>query len=413
MAATSTQQSNAQKQAQQNAAYMHLTYNKPAKMIAQNGNAWTSGSTLNFTAPVIQGAWAQKIRVFCTFTVNYTAATAAPTISLNAAAPWSLINTVRVIYGQEQIVVHPYLLAKVFPFLRGYGRENPSSVIGNSNANIRSYLYTSPTVTAGNNTWTFFFDIPFNDLINPMNAWGMFPMGGTGTPLQVQLTTATSVTDADPLNGVIQTNGTVVVTGTVSPVVVYRDYISMTSTASYQPNLTGLPTVQVIQAPGIDPLGQGSYQYKRFTNPYQFAKLAHIVIDGQSSGTFAATSNIQGYELDQAENPNSAFFRYDSTTSGNADLDYYFSEVEDLTGQDLDDGVLFYDPTIRNLSDSDLRAGTAYLNLAGGDPSKPGSGGFPAARYGVKVGTVSSANGITPRVVTYGVIINPKGIQVG
>jgi hypothetical protein len=137
------------------------------------------------------------------------------------------------------------------------------------------------------------------------------------------------------------------------------------------------------------------------SNPYPLVRYAIILIDGQSSSTFCSATNINGYELDQAENTNSAFFRYDQTTGG---MSRYYSQVRRTFGQDMPEGVLVFDAPTMNQGNPSNMGGNNFLNLT--------SAGYPAARWGVNVGTVATGNGITPRAVMYATIINPSGISL-
>lgn len=171
------------------------------------------------------------------------------------------------------------------------------------------------------------------------------------------------------------------------------------------PNLAGVPTVQVIQPQQINPLTAGTMIYQRINNPYEFARLQFLVIDGQSAGTFCSASNIQAFEVDRAENNSSVLRKYDSTNGGMAN---YYKDVRQVLEQDMDDGYLFFDAMLQNTDNPSNRNGDAYLNLTGGMGNVPQ--GFPAARYGVQVGTVGTV--CTPRVIVYGTIINRAGIQL-
>lgn len=82
----------------------------------------------------------------------------------------------------------------------------------------------------------------------------------------------------------------------------------------------------------------------------------------------------------------------------------YFSQIRRTYGQDMPEGVLVFDAPSMNSGNTSNQSGNNFLNLT--------SAGYPAARWGVNVGTVSSANNITPRAVMYATIINPAGISL-
>lgn len=380
-----------------NKQFMEYSYEQPISANAQNGTAYATGTALNFDAPIVPGAYATKIRIKTKLTVNYTAAGTGPTESLNAGAPWNVWQQFNVDFGNRQITIHPYFL-KVLSNLNGYLRQNPAQTLGAQSTNAQSKIYQAPTLNAGDNTWEHMTEIPLNGA-HPMSPEGIIPISGSGTRLQIQLVPATAFVGADPLNNVVSTNGTVTVTGSVTVTVYYRSYQSFFTRSPLAPVMNGLATVQIIKPQSINPLTAGQYMFKRILNPYPVIKSVSVVVDGQSSSTFCSYSNIDGFEIDSAENTSSMMRRYDSTTGG---FENYLEDVRKWTGQDFDDGVLVFDPTLENQANSSNRAGKNYLNLT--------SQGFPAARLGFNVGAVSSANSITPRVETYTMILNPNGI---
>lgn len=409
MAATATNNSQAQQLAQlqqqvrqQNLQYMRYSYKQYALADAQNGTSYqVGGNPLVFLVPIIEGAYAEKLIIRTTLNVNYTPASSGPVASLNAAAPWNVFREVEVVFGNTVIDIHPYV-ANILSRMMGYLREYPGQALGYEDPTTQSLFYQAPTLNSGNNTWQFDIDVPLNAL-HPLSVAGLIPIMGTGTRLQVNVTPCTSFTGSDPLLNPVSTNGTIAVSGTVQVIVQYRDYKSFWTRQVLQPNLDPLvvPAIQMIETQQINPLTSGTPMYQRIENPYEFAKMISIVIDGNSSGTFASTSNIQLYELDRAQNTSSVLRKFDATNGGMAN---YYRLIRGLYGQDLPPGVLVFDAVSENTSDPSLQDGVNYLNLT--------ANGFPAARLGVQVGSVSTANGITPRVQTWGVILNRAGLQV-
>lgn len=392
----------AQQQAAQNAAFMQYSYEQPFRANAQNGNSYVAGTSLNYDAPVVSGGYLSRIILSVTLDVNYTAAGTGPVApALTAGGIWNVINQINVKFGETQITVHPYF-EHIFGMMRGYDRAGTTGVVGNQVSNIQAILYSAPTFNAGDNTWKFDIEIPLN-AAHPSAVNGMLPVGQTGTKVQIQVVPASAFHGPDPLQNVeYATNGTLAVSGSVDVTCMVRDFKSFASTNFYQPDLSGLATVQTIKPAEINPLTAGSYSFRSIQNPYPVIRMASIIIDGQSSGTFCAASNIEGIELDQAENTNSAFYRYDDTTGG---MSRYYQETRRKYGQDLPEGVVAWvDAPTHNVANPSSLNGESYLNLTGQ--------GFPAARYGVKVSSTSSANNITPRVVTYAQILNPAGIQL-
>jgi hypothetical protein len=398
-----TQAQIAKMQAAQQAAndtFMQLSYEQPILANAQNGTNYApGGNPLNFDVPIVPGAFLTRLTIRHRLTVNYTPAGSGAYENLTAAGEYAVFQNVEVRFGNRQIEVHPYV-AKVLAQLAGYNRTDTNRPLGNVNNDIQAMLYTNPTVNSGDNEWTFDVDIPLT-LLHPMSVNGILPISGSGTRVQVSLQPTASFVGKDPLLNVIDTNGSVTVSGTVEVIAWYRDWQSMTTRQALAPSLAGLSTVQVIKPQSINPLSAGTPNFKRITNPYPFVKLIHIVIDGQQSGKFVSdASNIQLYEIDKAENTSSAFIKYDATNGG---MQNYYKRVRELYGQDLDSGVIVFDATAMNTANPSNRNGRAFLDLT--------PNGYPAARVGFQVGQVGTGTYGTPRVETWGVIINPMGIQ--
>lgn len=396
-AASAAQKAAAQQQ--QNNQFMGLSYEQPFAALAQNGNSYVPGQALNFDAPVIPGGYLTRLVLSVNLTVTNTPGTGS--IALNAGGIWNVINQINVKFGETQISVHPYA-EYVFSLMRGFNRADTTRVLGNQVSNIQSQIYSSPSVASGAQNWKFDIEVPLNS-VHPASVNGILPLGQTGTKAQIQVIPASSFTGADPLQNVVALTGNaaVSVTGTVTCTAIVRDYKSFATVSPVEPSLNGLATVQTIKPQEINPLTAGSYNFRTLSNPYPLVRYAIILIDGQSSSTFCSATNINGYELDQAENTNSAFFRYDQTTGG---MSRYFSQVRRTFGQDMPEGVLVFDAPTMNQGNPSNMGGNNFLNLT--------SAGYPAARWGVNVGTVATGNGITPRAVMYATIINPSGISL-
>lgn len=273
--------------------------------------------------------------------------------------------------------------------------------MGNQVANIQSQIYSSPSTASGTQTWKFDIEVPLNS-VHPGSVNGLLPLGQTGTKVQLQLVPPSSFTGADPLNNVVSLSGTATctVSGTVNVTAIVRDYHSFVSPTPVEPSLNGLATVQTITPAMINPLTAGTMNFRTLSNPYPLVRYCIIAIDGLSSTTFSSANNIASLELDQADNTNTAFFRYDATTGG---VTRYFAEIRRRFGQDMPEGVYVFDAPSANANPSNL-SGNNYLNLT--------SNGYPAARWGLNVNSVSNANGITPRAQMFAQIINPNGISL-
>jgi hypothetical protein len=390
----------AQVQAQANNQFMNFSYEQPFAALAQNGTSYVPGQTLNYDMPVIPGGYLSRIMISVNLTVTNTPGTGS--IALNAGGIWNVINNIIVKFGETQISVHPYALY-VFSLMRGYGRVNGGlgQSMGNQVANIQSQLYSAPSVSSGAQTWKFDIEVPLNS-VHPGSVNGLLPLGQTGTKVQLQLVPPSSFTGADPLNNVVALTGnaTVAVTGNVTVTAMVRDYHSFASTQPVEPSLNGLATIQTITPAQINPLTAGSMNFKTLSNPYPLVRYVMIAIDGNSSSTFSAATNISALELDQADNTNTAFWRYDATTGG---VSRYFAEIRRRFGQDLPEGCYVFDAPSMSANPSN-QGGNNWLNLT--------SGGYPAARWGLNMASVTSANGITPRAQMFAQIINPNGISL-
>lgn len=385
-------------QAQKNRDFMRLGYSQPILANAQTGNAYVPGTLLNYDIPVVAGAYAEKVRIYYTINFTYTPGTGGATV--NAGGAFNLFSDLSVLFGNKQITTHPYIL-KVLGQMRGYNRTNFGQTLGSQSASVQGLLYSMPALTPGANVWKGYYDLPLT-LIHPTSPFGLLPIGGTGTKAQIQLTAASGFTGPDPLLNVIAISGNATVTavtGTVGVNVFYRDYKSFATPVALECDLSNLPTAQIIKLREVNPLTSGSMNYASINNPYPFSKIISIICDGNSSGTFTAATNLQGFRIDSAENTSSALRSYEVSNGG---MNNYFTRQREIYGCDFDDGVTVFDANAENTADASLQEGEMWLNVS--------SSGFPAARLGFQVGSVSSAL-FTPRVVSYGVMLNPIGIQ--
>lgn len=388
-------------QAQQNLAFMRYSYESFVEANAQNGTAYAiGGPSLNFDVPITPGAYLTRLIIRPHLTVTYTP-DATPTFNMTAAGLFALFSNMTLTFGNKQMELPPYI-ADVLNKMTGYNRQGSNGSFGDSNPDIQGMLAKNFTLSAGANDVLFDIDLPLN-MLHPLSVNGILPISGTGTRVQLRLDPAINWIGKDPLQNVCDTNGTIAVTGNVEVICVYRDWQSTATRQQLIPNLGGLSTVQVIKPQNISPLTAGTMNFRRITNPYPFLKLINIVIDGQQSGKFVSSaSNIVGYEVDKAENTSSAFYRYDPT---NGSMSNYYKAVREVYGQDFDSGLLFFDAIGRNTANSSNQDGAAYLDLTANN--------YPAARQGFQVNTVGNpaATQITPRVETWGIILNPVGIQ--
>jgi len=393
-----TQEQMAMLKEHQNSEFMRLSYLNQILMNKENGNVYGQGKNLTFNSPILAGAYAQNIVLKFRLNANWDAGTTG-TVTPTASYPEGLVSKVEVQYGNKQISANPVLF-RILDLMEGYGRTTQDDVRGNRETGIEAMLRKVPTtLVEGDNEIKFEVNISLNNL-HSQSINGLIPIFSSGTRLQVGLQLPT-VVGKDPLLNVFDVTGDGVleVTGTIEPIIEFRDYNSMSTVSQVSPDLTGLSTIQIIELPSVTNLSQGQYNYTSFRNPYNFAKMVSFVISGMQSDKFCAADNITGYSLDKQENSNSSFYKYDESTTG---IEGWYKSVRARYGNDLPEGVIAWDKTSENISNVSSKTGSSYFNISGS--------GYTASRQGIKVDEVDNTN-IASRIVTYGVLINPQGIQ--
>ena len=397
-----TQEELAAIQAARNADFMKFSHVSYIPANSQNNDTFTTSKTINFNAPIISGGFANEItlRVKLKIDVDGTTGALKPT----ASYPYSLVNRVKILFGNDVQNVHPYV-AYINDLLEGYGRQSQSDVLGKRSATIDNLLNKIPQgdLTAGEHEFDFEITLPLNSL-HEGSANGLIPLTSAGTTLQIQASTCQNLVGNDALENPLYTTGdftATVVEGKVEVIVGYRDYSSFYTSQSIQPDISGLPSVQLIELPAISNLSQGTVNNVSFRNPYLTAKIFHIVVDGVSPAKFSSADNISSFSYDKAENSNSAFLRFDESNGG---MRTYYKMIRSVVGNDLPEGVLVMDATVgvpgRNIANVSSKQGVNYMNLIE----------YPAARFGVKVDKVDTAK-TTPRVISFAHILNDKGVQ--
>jgi hypothetical protein len=159
--------------------------------------------------------------------------------------------------------------------------------------------------------------------------------------------------------------------------------------------MAGVSSLQVIKPAEINPLTANTWNFKDINTPLPYLRMVSYIIDGKQSDKFSDPSNLLGLELDRDQSTSNAFYRYDESNG----VHNYFRKVRQTYGQDMQDGVIIpIDALATNIPDASDQTGDGYLNLT--------STGFPSSRIGVKVGETSTALGITPRVVSYGLVLS-------
>lgn len=393
-------------QAMQNINFFKYTYEQTIKANQQNGTDFSQGDTKNFLVPVLSGSYLTGVTVKVKLKVKPTKGTG--TVTLNAAKEYAAIKNIRVNMGADLINISGYF-AKRLAEISGYQKTLVGEVFGAGfkSAAVQDMVYKAPTLVDGqDNLWEYEIFVPLNQ-IHPQSPSGILPMFSNGQPITVSVTPTTNFVGKDPYDSVVSTTGdaTVEHSGSIEVLCTYRDYNSFSSRNSYAPNLAGVPTLQVLKLNDINNLtGNNSYQYMKFQNPYRFVRVLSLVVDGFNSDKFVTgNDNITGIRLDRQENTSSPFWYHDETNGG---AGVFFAKHREIYGQDAaeDGNLVIHDAPSMNQSDASNRLGENWLDLT--------QNGFPVARLGVKVNETSTANGINPRVISYGVVLN-SGIQMG
>lgn len=369
--------------------------------IAQN---WVAGQQLVYDFPTAGGAFGLELLITLNLTITLAAGTGA-TYALNAAAPYNVIDTLEVLYNGSQARTRLYI-AKLIASMRGYGRGLPGAALLNNNATIDGQLNSTLPVAVGANTWTRVIRLPLNAL-HPYSPAGALPIMGVGTKAQVRLTCASNLLGADPLiNAISAASGTgnavTSVTGTVKVECVYSDGTNLGGPQALFLDLNGEPTCQYYIDTQLSPLTAGTVNRQRVAMLLKHFKMYSIVIDGNQSTKFSALSNLTEIELDEDSVGQNKFYWWGAGT--NQSIYDYYDDFRRRYGQDLDEGVIAWVDGTAGPGDVANYEGMQYLDMSPGH--------WTDVHHGYTVGSVGGAAGITPRVETFLVSLNPAGLLV-
>ncbi len=408
MAKQPEQPSLAQLQADQdlvNSQFMGMTTEHHSLAIAEGNNDYKQAYNMLFTAPTLSGAWVTRIAIKHKIKVDITKGSG--DAKLNAGAPYNFINMLNINFGSRVVTLYPYL-TKVLAQMEGYNRIETGRSAGKTVAAIDEMLHKVPTTLQdGENEFTFISEYELNNL-HPQSVEGILPIYGTGTRLSIGLQTA-NVFGSDPVDNVINltggATGEVMAGSKIDVVLYYRNGQSKTVTSILQPNMSTPSTkgsIQAIQLPTITPLGSNVTQYANLRTPMPFYKLLSIVVDGRQSDKFASAGNIKEFVLETQEDSRNAHIEYTERNGGVAE---YYRHIRSHYGFDFDEGVFIaHDGTTENAQNVSAKASNYPLNLT--------SGGFASTRIGYKVEQTTDANGITPRVINFGIALNTAGLGI-
>lgn len=396
-------------QRRQNRQFMLLSIRKKALAQQANGGANTQafavGQPLTYNIPTANNGYLVGFWINCQLVVNLAAGTSA-VYALNAAAPYTLIDTIVVNYGGPQHNFRPYILKYYFQMLGALAMTFPRQVIaGQLDSFMQAYYNSTNTnnfpVAVGNNTWNFRLYIPMN-LIHPQDVRGILPIQNGETTCQVVVNCAGAPYGPDPvLNSVVTTSGSggaATVSGNISCEAVYKDGQSYSQLSALQPNLSGIQTTQLVKDTPLNNLGSGQMFRNKISFLHKMPWVWITVIDGQQSNKFMQTSNLQVFETSADATGLRPFERYGLNT--NLDVRSYYDNLNRLLEQDIDQGLLplIYGP-IYEQADAGLLEGVHYLDMT------PQSG-WTDFHYGVQLSAVGAVAGISPRIEAHAIVIN-------
>ncbi len=377
-------------------------------------STYATGSSLTFNLPVVKNGLATDVEL--TVDIKFTPATGtSATYAWSAAGAYAWFSEIDIIIGGLQARIRPYFLKVLDTIRRSQNLPYYQVVSGlNSDSTINGIVATAqPTLTAGSAaTSKFKLRIPLNAL-HFSTLPGVLPIMGNLTQAQVVVQCATTLgaSNCDPMQVPINYSGgsgngiTLDSTEkTISAEVIYVDGTTLTSARNLDlPDLVGEPTCQYYIDSISAQLTSGNIQRTLISTQLKHFVVASVVIDGGSSTVFASPSNIAAIELDQDTAGSNKFYQYGTAT--NTTFYDYAADIRRVLGQDLDDGVILwaYGQGF-NQENLDNRQGNAYLNMM--------SGGWPSATTAVQITTATSTY-FTPRVETYLLSLNPKGVVTG
>ena len=372
---------------------------------------YSAGADLIFNFPTAGGAFVRALVVKLTLSVNPAVGTSA-TYALNAGGALALLDRMRVNFNGTQHNFRPAIL----PFLermRGYLRASTESVLaGQSVTDIQNLLFSGvpaigAAVPTGATTWDIVFRVPLN--MHDLDPKGLLPSMGAGTQGQIEIVCAPNPLGPDPLlNAISSTGGSgnaVTITGTVEVDVEYSDGSNMQEQNPLALDLRGLATVQLLEDEVLSPLTAGTVNNHKIATLLQHAVVLSILIDGQQSTKFATLGNIAAITLAKDAVLANKFFGF-GAQFGNLAVVNFYERLRRRYGQDLgDDGVIpWVDAMTTNTVDPSNREGVALLNMT--------ANGWTDVHHGYQVSAVGGVAGITPRVVTHVLSINPAGLGI-
>lgn len=393
-----------------NTNFMRNSIKKVAYCPVSGGSGTTAsyspGVTLTFDLPVIGSGYAKGLLINYNLSVTPATGTGA-TYSVNAGAPYNIFNLIQLNYNGSQIRTHPYIL-KLLDIMRNplFGAQN-SVLAGNNDATITSNINGGTPMTVGSaNTWLGKLYLPFNAIAED-SIPGILPVMGVGNKPQIQLTCASAFMGVDPLlnptSALAGSGNAVTVTGTINVDMIFHDGMNMYSPLPLTLDLSVEPTLQYYWDTPLNPLNASLLQRQHINTLLEHYYVFSLVIDGNQSTKFSALTNIQQMELSPDNVGQQTFVAYN--VSNNISVYDYYYMMRSALKQDLDEGVIIWVAApLMGVNNASNHTGQQSLNMQ--------SGGYPATTHAYQVGSVGGVSGITPRVETFLISLNPAGLRI-
>lgn len=372
-----------------------------------NSQAWSSTNPMVFMAPVADGAFIKELEA--QFTLTVTTATTGGTLAWNAGAPFNVVQDVIVELNNTQIKL-PLIVYKWLAITRGYLMPGPGQLLtgATSVAAIRNAQYTFSAIVTGANTVAFRIRIPLNQG-HRKSAAGCLPSMSDSTRAKISFVPTSAPLGNDPLISPVSiaggTSNSVTITGTVKLEAIYQDGATFWSDRRLRMYLDDEPTVQGVRDLILQPLGAGTIQRQKLSVLNQHYYVFSLVIDAQQVATFSTTSNLQYIALDRDQVGANHLYAYGS--GQDMDVFDYYARLADNFGQDFDQGLIphIVAPAENGLpGEASLNDGIRVLNM------RPG--GYVNVTHAYQLGAVGGVAGITPRVETYLITLNPDGLRL-
>lgn len=299
----------------------------------------SAGQILDIELESVPG-YASGLTVSCLLNLDITVAGDGAAPSKSMFAPYNIFRSVEISLGGG-----PFQRVNgVFYWLREMAMNpgfNPLKTSVNDPSYVAANVVSVPAVNAPagattTNTWRFNLNIPFQ--AQHGSAMGLIPFGNSSTKCRLRLTLTNNLYSADqyisPLYG-----GTGV-SVQVTPQATAQSWVAPNIRYYTEPAVgVQLPTPQIgsilnIQERSTAFVGSGAMTPVKFPDPFHYLRLWHIVIDGTGKPNTEAVTN---FELDLT--PGYPQFNYNTVAS----LQDYFSEMNELYRQPLQEGVFVFD----------------------------------------------------------------------